>query len=322
MNFLTISDELKFVRSRNKLKSELQKLFLKADYLEVEPSFLEDYEQFSKVNKRVESASMVKVLNGNGTVSILRPDMTSVIIKNFIPKWEVGTKLKFFYLSTVFENNSNGGINEWKQAGVEYLGEESQLADRNILKLSLSILSSYEENFLFELGSNKFLNGLLKELSLEEAEEQKLKEFLYHKDSFGLKQFLESIQLDTKFKGMICELLTLQGELDDICQKLENFFLNEEMKEAINELKELQAFLNELGYSNRTIFDLAMVTNFDYYDGIIFRGYYPTVFQPIISGGRYDRLTEKFGQCIPAVGFKVDFTSLLTALNRKEDRFV
>jgi ATP phosphoribosyltransferase regulatory subunit len=265
---------------------------------------------------------MVKVLNGNGKVSILRPDMTSVIIKNFIPRWENREKLKVFYLSTTFENNSSGGINEWKQAGVEYLGGDARLADRSILQLSLAILASYGDDFIFELGSSKYMNGLLQELSLDGSSEKKLKEFLYHKDEFGLKGFLEQANIETKRKELLRNLLSFQGNLKDVCKMAESYFMNEEMKLAIAELQELDNFLCTLGYSERTIFDLAMVTNFDYYDGIIFRGYYPTVFQPIISGGRYDRLTEMYGQCVPAVGFKVDFTSLLSALNRKEDRFV
>ncbi|OZM56988.1 hypothetical protein CIB95_09465 [Lottiidibacillus patelloidae] len=317
MDFLTINDELAFLKSKNKLKKELQELFSQAGFLEVEPSFIEDYDRFAEVNKRVKLKSMVKVLNGNGTISILRPDITSVIIKNYIPKWEVGTKLKLFYQSTVFENNGSSGINEWKQAGVEYLGEDSQVADQSILKLALSILNTYNTTFLFEIGNSKYLNGLFKELALTPTSEKKVKEFIYHKDEFGLKKYLKDLEINEKSKGLLSDLLSFQGTIEEVCEKSHSYFMNGEMEEAISELKDIAILLRGLGYSRKTVFDLAMVTTFDYYEGLIFKGYYPTIYQPIISGGRYDSLTEKYGKRVSAVGFKVDFSSLLAAINRE-----
>ena len=43
----------------------------------------------------------------------------------------------------------------------------------------------------------------------------------------------------------------------------------------------------------------------NYYDGLIFKGY--SISSPkILSGGRYDRLTEEFEMRVPAIGFMVD----------------
>jgi ATP phosphoribosyltransferase regulatory subunit len=43
----------------------------------------------------------------------------------------------------------------------------------------------------------------------------------------------------------------------------------------------------------------------NYYDGVIFKGFVNGIPDSILSGGRYDRLMERFGKKMGAVGFAV-----------------
>ena len=54
-----------------------------------------------------------------------------------------------------------------------------------------------------------------------------------------------------------------------------------------------------------------------YYSGIVFTGLTKTLGSPILSGGRYDRLSEDFGKEIPAVGFAMGLKRILIALERQ-----
>ena len=47
-----------------------------------------------------------------------------------------------------------------------------------------------------------------------------------------------------------------------------------------------------------------------YYNGVIFQGFIPGVPDNVLSGGRYDKLMQKFGKDCGAVGFAV-FTDLI-----------
>ena len=42
-----------------------------------------------------------------------------------------------------------------------------------------------------------------------------------------------------------------------------------------------------------------------YYNGVAFRGYVDGIPKGILSGGRYDRLAEKFGTGVKAIGFAI-----------------
>ena len=51
--------------------------------------------------------------------------------------------------------------------------------------------------------------------------------------------------------------------------------------------------------------DFSIVNNLDYYNGIIFQGYIENNPRVVLSGGRYDKLAEKFVANKKAVGFAI-----------------
>jgi ATP phosphoribosyltransferase regulatory subunit len=57
-----------------------------------------------------------------------------------------------------------------------------------------------------------------------------------------------------------------------------------------------------------------MVQSIHYYTGMIFKGISDRLGTPILTGGRYDNLTSCFGKQMPATGFALDGSALLTAL--------
>ena len=43
---------------------------------------------------------------------------------------------------------------------------------------------------------------------------------------------------------------------------------------------------------------------------------FENLYKEILSGGRYDQLTETFGRRVPAIGFTIHFDALMEAINR------
>ena len=318
MKFLKIQEEIAYSKKRHMVQRHMEDLFIEAGYTAIEPSFFEDYDDFIDINKRVKKESMVKVLNGYGNLLILRPDITTSIIKNLMPQWEENLKLKLFYCSTIFESKINSNIDEYKQFGVEYLGEDSFLADCEVIRLSLDILKKYEENFILELGTSKYLNGLLKELNLGIKAEKDLKILIYNKNQFELDSFIKTLSIQKDIEELLKHLLDFQGSFEMVIEKAKSYYTNEEMRNSLNELEALKTYIEERGGLKNTYFDLSMVATFDYYEGITFKGYYPNVYRPILSGGRYDALTKRFGKNVSAVGFSIDINELMKALYKEE----
>ncbi|EJA6694076.1 ATP phosphoribosyltransferase regulatory subunit [Clostridioides difficile] len=309
MKFLRIEDEVIYSKKRYKLKREIDKLFLDEEYFQIEPQLFEEYNEFTTINNKIPEESMVKVVNGK--VMVLRADITTSIIKSLVPRWEDGLKLKLFYNSSIYKNKNTVGIKEIRQIGCEYLGEASVEADREVVKLALKILEKYNNNFILEVGSSKYIHGLLEELNLNKNCENQIKNLLYTKNTHELKVYIEELKIKREVKELLSNILSLQGNLYNVIEKSNKFYCNNKMKQALEELKQVNNLIEECNFLDKARFDLSMITMLDYYEGIMFRGYYPNSYKEILSGGRYDSLTKEYGKEIPAIGFTLSVDELM-----------
>ena len=75
--------------------------------------------------------------------------------------------------------------------------------------------------------------------------------------------------------------------------------------------------LCEYGVEKYVSFDLGMLSKYNYYTGIIFKGFTYGVGDAIVKGGRYDGLLHRFGKDAPAIGFMIVVDDLLAAMNRQ-----
>ncbi|HHQ5616850.1 TPA: ATP phosphoribosyltransferase regulatory subunit, partial [Clostridioides difficile] len=238
-------------------------------------------------------------------------DITTSIIKSLVPRWEDGLKLKLFYNSSIYKNKNTVGIKEIRQIGCEYLGEASVEADREVVKLALKILEKYNNNFILEVGSSKYIHGLLEELNLNKNCENQIKNLLYTKNTHELKVYIEELKIKREVKELLSNILSLQGNLYNVIEKSNKFYCNNKMKQALEELKQVNNLIEECNFLDKARFDLSMITMLDYYEGIMFRGYYPNSYKEILSGGRYDSLTKEYGKEIPAIGFTLSVDELM-----------
>ncbi|MGO1042993.1 ATP phosphoribosyltransferase regulatory subunit [Clostridioides difficile] len=309
MKFLRIEDEVIYSKKRYKLKREIDRLFLDEEYFQIEPQLFEEYDEFTNINSKIPKESMVKVVNGR--VMVLRADITTSIIKSLIPRWEEGLKLKLFYNSSIYKNKNTVGIKEIRQIGCEYLGESSVEADREVVKLALKILEKYNNNFILEVGSSKYINGLLEELKLNKTCENQIKNLLYTKNNHELKVYIEDLKIKNDVKELLSNILNFQGNLYNVIEKAQKFYCNDKMKQALEELKQINDLIEECNFLDKARFDLSMITMLDYYEGVMFRGYYPDSYKEILSGGRYDSLTKEYGREIPAIGFTLSVDELM-----------
>jgi histidyl-tRNA synthetase len=100
-------------------------------------------------------------------------------------------------------------------------------------------------------------------------------------------------------------------------------------QEGVAELRQVEKLLSSAGYDDRKIqIDGSIVRGLDYYTGPIFEAQLTfdvqneagekVVFGSVGGGGRYDDLVARFtGQTVPATGFSIGVSRLLTALKAR-----
>mgnify|MGYP000015517355 FL=1 len=107
------------------------------------------------------------------------------------------------------------------------------------------------------------------------------------------------------------------AETEEILEKAKKLTINPRCQAAIARLEEVYEVLKLYGYEKYVSFDLGMVNHFDYYTGIIFRGYTYGTGDAIGKGGRYDNLLAQFGKEASASGFTILIDDVLSALSRQ-----
>ncbi|MPN15247.1 ATP phosphoribosyltransferase regulatory subunit [bioreactor metagenome] len=182
--------------------------------------------------------------------------------------------------------------------------------------MSLDILKKFGKKFILEIGSSNYINGLLSELNLKEHQENKLKNLILRKNKIEINDYIEKFNIKKEIKEIIYNLFELNGDIEKVISKARKFYTNDLMNKGLEELEEISILLKKSECKKYTNCDLSMVGKFDYYEGIMIKGYYANVYKEILSGGRYDSLTEEFGRRVPAIGFCIDVDGLMEASKR------
>ena len=270
MKYLSIENELNYSKKRYEFTKEIESIFVKNNYIQIKPSIFEDYDNFKSINKRIPTESMVKVVSDK--ILIMRPDITTSIIKSLIPRWEEDLVLKLFYHSTVYKNEGREGIKEIIQFGCEYLGEKSIEADREIVHMSLDILYKFGERFILEIGNSNYIEGLLKEFRLKEHEESKLKNLILRKNKIEIKSYIKKFKVEEKIKETLLNLFELNGTIEEVLVKANKLYKNDLMEKGLKEIQEIAKLISKSNYKKYINCDLSMVGKFDYYEGIMIKG--------------------------------------------------
>ena len=315
MEFLRIQDELNFAKKRYELTKKIETSFVDAGFIQIKPEIFEEYDEITQIDKNISTKSMVKVVSNKAMV--LRPDITISLMKNLIPRWEDDLSLKLFYHSTVYKNKRNGdGIIQCRQFGCEYLGEPSMDADREVVNLAFNILRKFTDEFLLEIGSGNYIDGFVEALNIDSDTERQFKKLLYRKNKPELEAFAQKLDIKPELKELMVNILSIRGTLKEVTERANKYFTNARMKKGIDQLNTISTLISKEDLDKYTLFDLSMVSKLDYYDGIMLKGYYKSLYKEILSGGRYDSLTESFGKRVPAIGFTIYFDALMEAINR------
>ena len=315
MEFLRIQDELNFAKKRYELTKKIETSFVDAGFIQIKPEIFEEYDEITQIDKNISTKSMVKVVSNK--VMVLRPDITISLMKNLIPRWEDDLSLKLFYHSTVYKNKRNGdGIIQCRQFGCEYLGEPSMDADREVVNLAFNILRKFTDEFLLEIGSGNYIDGFVEALNIDSDTERQFKKLLYRKNKPELEAFAQKLDIKPELKELMVNILSIRGTLKEVRERANKYFTNARMKKGIDQLNTISTLISKEDLDKYTLFDLSMVSKLDYYDGIMLKGYYKSLYKEILSGGRYDSLTESFGKRVPAIGFTIYFDALMEAINR------
>ena len=201
--------------------------------------------------------------------------------------------------------------------GAELIGDDSVQADAEMIAMTIEALyHAGLSDFQISVGNLEYFKGICAEAGLDEETELNLREFISGKNYFGAEELLESFHVGKKDKELLLKVSDLFGTVS-ILEEAKKAASNERSRHAIKRLLKVYQVLCDYGVEKYVSFDLGMLSKYNYYTGIIFKGYTYGVGDAIIKGGRYDSLLGRFGKEAAAIGFVIVVDDLLAAMSRQ-----
>ena len=306
---------------KRELEHKLRNLFRASGFYEIETPTLEFYDTFSADGDLTPQETMFKFFDPQGRILVLRPDATIPVARVAATKLkDMEYPMKVSYIGNTFRYNELGGgrQKEFTQAGIEILGVNTAEADAEVIAIAAaSMKAAGIQKFQIDIGQVDFFKGIMEQTGLSAEDTEQMRVLIDKKDFIGIEELVEKYNISADLKSLILDIPRLFGSAD-IIDSVEKRTDNARSIAALQNLRKVLQILDDYELSEYISIDLGMVQSLNYYTGIIFRGFTYGVGFPVISGGRYDNLVEKFGKKCSATGFSTGVNLLMIALEKQK----
>lgn len=292
----------KLLKREERAVFALRSLYRRYGYLPFKMSKFEEYELYARNKDFLMSDRVITFTDTNGRLMALKPDVTLSIVKKGEDR--PGVKQKLCYDESVYRpSGSTGQYKEITQTGLECIGDVDGYDVYEVVSLAVESLRLVSESFVLELNHLGLLTALLDAISPDAQLRRLLARCVAGKNRHDLRRIAAENDLPEAATETLCTCAGVYGELGAALEALEPLCSGEAAQKALDELKALYALLRANGQAAHAVFDFSLVSDVQYYNGIVFRGYLPGLAESVLSGGQYDRLLRRMGRRSRAVGF-------------------
>lgn len=307
-------------KKRN-LLAKLHHVLKLYSYHDIETPTFEFFDIFNRDKGSVPSNEMYKFFDRDNNTLVLRPDITPSIARCVAKYYaDEDFPVRLCYTGNTYINTLKlqGKLKENTQIGAELINDDSTAADAEIIS---TVIDCFKEigikDFQIEIGSMDYFVGLVKESGISEETAVRIKEYINIKNFFGLSEYLKELNVPDNIKEAFLAFDSLFGG-EEMIDRAISYVANDMSVQACERLRRIYKALSYYGYETNIGFDLSMLDGYNYYTGIIFRGYTYGTGDAIVTGGRYNNLLKQFGKDAPSIGFAFKVDELMNAMNRQD----
>ncbi|WP_240307388.1 ATP phosphoribosyltransferase [Thermophilibacter mediterraneus] len=306
--------------ARERISATVRACFSARGYLPVETPLLEDRSAIERGARVRDSA--FQLFDTDGTLLMLRPDLTLPVARLVAGRVGAGElPARFRYSAPVVreEPSLRGQPRQFTQLGVELVGEDGAAAEVEVVRLLAEALGALEvPAWRIVFGSVRPLTALLDACAPTPGFREEVLALVHDSDLVSLDELVASVpDLAPEASRALAEVPRLSGGTEVIA-RLDALLAGAGVPEAERgtaELAELADALADLFDQGRLSFDFSIINSFDYYTGIIFKGYAEGIAASLASGGRYDAVLANLGRPgLAACGFALSLERLQEVL--------
>lgn len=299
---MRLNKNMKIMEKDEAVTFRLRELYDKFGYKKFKMSKFETYDLYLENKSFLASENIITFTDMNGRLLALKPDVTLSIVKNT----RNGRPLKVYYNENVYR--SAKGEYEYKeimQAGLECIGNIDMYQMCEVITLAKKSLETISENYIMDISHIGIISGLFDDIAISADVKEKIVECIRSKNMYEIVSVCEKNGISSEFAETASKIAMLYGPFETTLKEAEKLVRNENMRQAVDELKQIWNFLKATDETENINLDFSIINDMNYYNGIIFSGFIDGIPCSVLSGGRYDNLLHKFEKNMSAIGFAI-----------------
>lgn len=306
--------------ARERISDVVRACFSEHGYLPVETPLLEDRSALERGGRLKDSP--FQLFDTDGSLMVLRPDLTLPVARLVAGRVAADQlPARFRYAAPVVREDTGlrGQPRQFTQLGIEHVGRDGAAAELEAVRLLADVLSALEvPAWRIVLGSVRPLTALLDACAPTPAFRERVLALVHESDLIGLDELLAREEgLSADGARAISEVCRMGGG-SEVVGRLDVLLAGAGVPEGArgtDELATLADALSDLIDAGRLSFDFSIINSFDYYTGIVFKGYAEGIAASLASGGRYDAVLANLGRPgLAASGFALSLERLQEVL--------
>ena len=303
---------------QEKVIFSLRGLYRSYGYTQYKMSKFEEYDLYANNKDFLISDRVITFTDTNGKLMALKPDVTLSIIKNIKDRSEGVQKL--FYNENVYRiSKGNQSYKEIMQVGLECIGDIGMEDIRQVIILAAKSLQSISENCVLNVTNLDLLSQVIDAAKQAGVNAADILVCVEEKNEAGLKK----LDLPENILTVLSALIRASGKATQVLPALINPLEGLWDTASLQTLAQLIDSIEDEQIRNMLQVDFSVVSDINYYNGIVFKGFVEGVPSAVLSGGQYNKLMKKMKRRSSAVGFAAYLDMLDMALEApKEDENV
>lgn len=305
------------LKSEERIIFALRKLYKQYGYQPFKMGRFEEYDLYVRNKEFLLADQVITFPDHSGKLLALKPDVTLSIIKNVqdVP----GLVQKLYYNENVYRTDKDShDFKEIMQAGLECVGDLTQLETAEVVLLAAKSLAVMDRPFVLDISHMGLLNAVLDCSGLDKENRQMALACLHQKNVHELQTICCSNGCDERACKLLVTMATASGNSDSLLPLLQTLLFTDEQRTLLNELKSICALIASQGFDSTVNIDFSAGSHMKYYSGIVFSGYLEGIPNAVLSGGQYDSLLQKMKKTSKAIGFAIYLNLLQRVLTQPQ----
>ena len=311
---------------RNFISKTLQETFEKYGYSPLETSILCYYDLLAlKYDDDNDILKEIYKVTDQGNRNLaLRYDLTVPFAKYIASNKDIKLPFKRYEIGKVFRDGpiKKGRTREFIQCDVDTVGIEGQMIEAELISIFVEGYKKLGIDIVIKYNNRKLMNGIIEICDVESNKVNQVITIIDKMEKLTKEDLIEELKKQQLKEEQIDKMIKyLTMEFNNL-NKLFKDTTNINLKEGLDEIKELKKYIKELELTEYITFSATLARGQEYYTGTIFEVYVAdgSIKSSIGGGGRYDNMIGEFindGKKYPAVGVSFGLDVIFEILKDK-----